>query len=82
MPTLSAAIDNAVLLRYVELRSHLHRLLSIIKIRDSDYDTAIREFRISDRGLEVAATFESAEAVLTGAARALVPPGRGDVAGP
>jgi circadian clock protein KaiC len=82
MPALSAAIDNAVLLRYVELRSHLHRLLSIIKIRDSDYDTAIREFRISSRGLEVAATFESAEAILTGAARTLVPPGRGDATGP
>jgi circadian clock protein KaiC len=77
VPTLSAAVDNAVLLRYVELRSRLHRLLSIVKIRDGDYDASIREFVISGRGLEVAATFESAEAVLTGAARALPSSGRG-----
>ena len=77
VPALSAAVDNAVLLGYVELRSHVHRLLSIIKVRDSDYDASIREFVISGRGLEVAATFESAEALLTGAARVLPWSGRG-----
>jgi circadian clock protein KaiC len=82
VPTLSAAVDNAVLLRYVELRSHLHRLLSIIKVRDSAFDASIREFVISGRGLEVAATFESAEAVLTGAARALPSSGRGGAVEP
>jgi circadian clock protein KaiC len=75
VPTLSAAVDNALLLRYVELRSQLHRLVSIIKVRESDYDTAIREFRITAAGLDVAATFESAEAVLTGAARLIGPAG-------
>jgi circadian clock protein KaiC len=81
IPTLSAAIDNALLLRYVELRSQLHRLLSIIKLRDSAYDSAIREFRITEQGLAVAATFESAEAVLTGVARTLTPAGRGEAVG-
>jgi circadian clock protein KaiC len=59
--------DNLFFLRYVELRSQLYRLISIIKIRDSDYDTSIREFRISDQGIEVASTFQSAEVILTGA---------------
>lgn len=68
-PALSASIDNAILLRYVELRSQLHRLLSIVKTRESVHDTSIREFQITSRGLAVAATFESAEAVLTGIAR-------------
>jgi circadian clock protein KaiC len=71
-PALSASIENAILLRYVELHSHLHRLLSIVKTRESAHDTSIREFAITERGLDVAATFESAEAVLTGIAR-LVP---------
>ena len=57
------------LLRQVELRSQLFRLLSILKVRSSDYDSAIREFQISRRGIEVAATFESADDILTGVAR-------------
>jgi circadian clock protein KaiC len=53
----------------VELRSQLYRLISILKVRASDYDTAIREFRITNRGIEVETTFESADAILTGIAR-------------
>ena len=69
IPALSATMENVILLRYVELRSHIHRLISVIKVRESDYDSSIREFSITDRGMEVATTFESAEAVLTGVAR-------------
>ena len=58
--------DNLFFLRYVELRSQLYRLISIIKMRDSGYDTSIREFRISEQGVEVASTFQSAETILTG----------------
>jgi circadian clock protein KaiC len=66
---LSALADNLILLRQVELRSQLYRLLSILKVRASDYDTAIREFQITNQGVEVATTFESADAILTGSAR-------------
>jgi circadian clock protein KaiC len=40
-----------------------------MKMRESRYDTSIREFKITDSGLAVAASFESAEAILTGHAR-------------
>ena len=43
-------------------------------VRCVPHDPSIREFSISDRGIEVATTFESAEAILTGVARPL-PPG-------
>jgi circadian clock protein KaiC len=66
---LSGLADNLILLRQVELRSQLYRLLSILKVRASDYDTAIREFHITNQGIVVAATFESADAILTGIAR-------------
>jgi circadian clock protein KaiC len=66
---LSALADNLILLRQVELRSQLYRLLSILKVRASDYDTSIREFRITNQGIEVETTFESADAILTGSAR-------------
>lgn len=58
-------VDNIILLRYVERRSQLYRLISLVKVRESAYDPAIREFIISQSGIEVAATFESAEAILT-----------------
>jgi circadian clock protein KaiC len=68
---MSSTVDNVILLRHVELRSQLHRLISILKMRSSGYDTAIREFQISSQGIRVARTFESAEAILTGIARPL-----------
>ena len=60
--------DNLLFLRYVELESQLYRLISILKMRESDYDPAIREFRITDQGIDVAPTFASAQAILTGVA--------------
>jgi circadian clock protein KaiC len=69
MDSASALADNLILLRHVELRAHLFRLISILKVRDHAYDGAIREFRITNRGLLVADTFESAEQILTGTAR-------------
>jgi circadian clock protein KaiC len=65
-PELASAVESVLLLRYVELRSQLYRLISIMKMRESPYDTSIREFKITDAGIEVAASFTSAEAILTG----------------
>jgi circadian clock protein KaiC len=69
IPSLSALVENIVLLRYVELNSHLRRLISILKVRETDYDASIREFHVTNQGIEVADTFDSAEAILTGVAR-------------
>jgi circadian clock protein KaiC len=74
VPRLAAVLDNIIFLRYVELHSQLYRLISILKVRESAYDPSIREFSIDERGIAVAKTFESAEAILTGVARPL-PPG-------
>ena len=68
-PELANVVETVILLRYVELRSQLHRLVSIMKMRESRYDTSIREFQIQDDGLVVAASFKSAEAILSGLAR-------------
>lgn len=65
---MAAIVENIVLLRHVELHSQLYRLISIMKMRQSKYDPSVREFRISDSGLDVAPTFTSAEAILSGIA--------------
>jgi circadian clock protein KaiC len=64
----SAVTHNIILMRHVELRAELHRLISVLKLRDSGYDPAIREFRITDSGIAVSDTFASAEHVLMGSA--------------
>lgn len=65
----ASAIDNTLLLRYAEPRSRLHRLVAIGRARDSGFAPAAREFTITDHGIEVASTAESAEAVLGDANR-------------
>jgi circadian clock protein KaiC len=82
---LAALFDGIIFLRTVELNSQLYRLVTILKARERAADRSIREFGISDSGIEVAETFTSAEAILTGVARPLAPmtatisPGRGPV---
>src|SRR6266566_2493596 len=44
---LSTIAENLILLRYVALRSQLRRLISVVKMRDSDFDSSLREFRIT-----------------------------------
>ena len=69
----SPMVENTILLRYVEVRSHLFRLIAVLKVRGNSHQSAMREFRITSEGLQVAATFESAEAILTGSARQAAP---------
>jgi circadian clock protein KaiC len=68
-PELAQFVDAVVALRHVELRSHLHRLVSVLKMRESAYDRSIRELRIEPGRLDVGEPFESAEAILSGTAR-------------
>ena len=58
--------ENVLLMRYVELNGRIHRILSILKMRESDYESSLREFSISAGGIRVARDGTSAEAVLRG----------------
>ena len=48
---LSSLAENLVLLRFIELRSRLYRLISILKVRDSQFDPSLHEYVTSDHGL-------------------------------
>jgi circadian clock protein KaiC len=61
--------ETLILLRYVELHSRLRRLISVFKVRDGPFDPTIREFSISDAGIDIGHPFQTAEAVLSGLAR-------------
>ena len=63
---LSAATQNIILLRYVEHRATLLRALTILKVRDGDYDGRMREFCIEEDGIRLVDTFASESRVLSG----------------
>ena len=58
--------ENLLLLRFVELRGRIHRILSVLKMRDSKYQSDLREFEITDQGIRVLAPIRSAHGLLTG----------------
>jgi circadian clock protein KaiC len=66
---ISSLLENLIALRYVEHRSRLRRLISLIKVRDSAFDPNLREFSITDHGIAIAGTFDTAEETLSGFAR-------------
>src|SRR5215204_307183 len=66
IPAASATMDNGLLVRQVEIRSSLLRLVSILKARQIETDPAIREFVISNRGIAVSRPFSATTGLLTG----------------
>jgi len=66
---LAVLFENLLLYRSVEFRGELYRILSVTKMRDSDYDHSIRQYTITENGLKVLTRTETAEGVLMGIAR-------------
>lgn len=60
--------ENLLLLRHVELDGVVRRLISVLKMRDSSFDSSVREFEITATGLRVMSQIRSSGA-LTGSAR-------------
>ncbi|WPB77478.1 ATPase domain-containing protein [Archangium violaceum] len=73
---ISSLVENIFFLRFVELHSKLHRMLSVVKMRDSDYDSSLQEYRITSRGIALADTFQGAQSVLSGDAKKPATPPR------
>jgi circadian clock protein KaiC len=79
---ISSMAECLIALRYVEHHSRSHRLLSVVKVRDSGFDPALREFLIIDgSGFSLTGAFEGAVNLLTGFARD-DPPGHQPLPGP
>jgi circadian clock protein KaiC len=64
---ISSVVESLIALRYVEYHRRSRRLLSVVKVRDSGFDPALREFVISDgSGISLTGAFEGAEGLLSG----------------
>ncbi|MCK5659849.1 MAG: response regulator [Methanosarcinales archaeon] len=62
-------VDTVISLRYAEIESSMKKALAIIKMRGSLYDTNIREYIITSKGIEVLSEFSGYEGVFGGSIR-------------
>ncbi|AUV82706.1 recombinase RecA [Salinigranum rubrum] len=58
--------DNILFLRYLEVHGELRKAIGVLKKRTSDYERALREFRITEYGLSVGAPLRSLRGILEG----------------
>jgi circadian clock protein KaiC len=57
---LSSLLQNIILLRYVEIQGRLKRILLVLKMRGTQHDESILEFRISkENGVEIVGPIDS-----------------------
>jgi circadian clock protein KaiC len=63
---LSSLAENLILLRFVELGSQLYRLISVLKVRDSQFDASLHEYATSGEGLIIEATAARAQRIMAG----------------
>lgn len=68
-PNASRMCQNILVLRYAELAGVMRRVISIIKLRDSDFDPRLREITIGARGIEVGEPITRADMLLSGQPR-------------
>lgn len=66
---ISMLAENLLFLRLAELRSELRRFICALKVRNSQYDHALRELLITEKGLKVGKTLAEAQQLMTGLPR-------------
>lgn len=66
---IAIAMDNVILLRYIEIESAIKRSIAVLKTRGSNHDKEIKEFEITKKGIEVKTAFKGMESVLSGTPR-------------
>ncbi len=55
----SGLVDNLFFLRFVHDEGHIERLLTIIKMRDTDYKAGLCRLRIDSQGMTLAGTYRA-----------------------
>jgi circadian clock protein KaiC len=63
---LAFVVDSYVMLRYVEIQSAVHKALLVLKLRGSDHEKDIRQYAITNKGIEVRARFEGTQGIMSG----------------
>lgn len=66
---ISTLTDAIILLRYVEMFGEMRRGITVLKMRGSRHDHAIREFTIEGDGMHIHAPFRNVGGILSGVQR-------------
>jgi circadian clock protein KaiC len=72
----SCIAEILLVMRYVELRAHLHRVIAVLKVRDSLIDPAFHRFIITSTGITVDEDASEAERILAEAVQQNYPGSR------
>ena len=67
--TVSSLVDNWLLLRNIETNGERNRLLFVLKSRGTAHSNQVREFVLTDHGVELVEVYVSAAGMLVGSAR-------------
>jgi len=59
-------VDTYILLRYLEMESEIKRCMMVLKMRGSDHDKDIREYKIEVGGLQVGEKFTGVSGIFLG----------------
>ena len=63
---MSTLTDSIIVLRYVEMYGTIKRAITVLKMRGSDHDRELREYRIDGTGLHVGDPFRNVAGILSG----------------
>ena len=58
--------DNILILRYLEIDGEMRKAVGVLKKRTSDFERTLREFRITEYGIEVGEPLTGLRGILTG----------------
>ncbi len=61
----SILTDNLILMRYVEQNARLRRFISILKVRNGDFDTSLHEYQTTSRGLQIKQMRENSDLAMS-----------------
>ena len=63
--------DSYLILRYVEIESAIQKALLVLKMRGSNHAKDIRQYEITQQGIQVQSRFQGQEGILSGSPRRL-----------
>lgn len=61
---LSMVFDVLVSLRLRRIQDHIRKTMCLLKVRGTDHDTGVRQFKVTSRGIQVETRFEGTTAFL------------------
>jgi circadian clock protein KaiC len=58
--------DAVLSMRFAEVEGHVCKFMTVVKVRGTDHSNELREYRITDRGIEVAPKAAELDALMSG----------------